>query len=74
MDRDGVMAVDGIVESNSEVFFHSRLWRSFTVCPVLQATNRSIFYEEYSYLMSVHAHVQFQDFPVVLPYHYISCI
>ena len=34
------MVVDGIVESNSEVFFHSRLWRSHTVSSVFQATNR----------------------------------
>ena len=50
-NEDGVMAVDGIVKSNSE---------KFPLCS--------------QQLIDLHAHVQFQDFPVVLPHHYISSI
>ena len=61
-NEDCVMAVDGIVKSNSEI-------SSIVDCGVdIQFPLCS------QQLIDLHAHVQFQDFPVVLPHHYISSI
>ena len=61
--RDGVMTVDGIVNSNSEVFF-SIVERGvdiqFPLC--LQQ------------LLALRAHMLFEDLPAVLPHSIISSI
>ena len=59
---DDVMAVDGIVDQTLKFssIVGCRVEIQFPLCS--------------QQLIDLHAHVQFQDFPVVLSHHYISCI